>query len=70
MAADAKPDALDTLEAEAQLLARTILERQKKPVPAAAMPDIISLAERFAKADEGMWARPGRWPSETNRSPS
>ena len=55
LAADAKPDALDTLEEEAQLLARTILERQKKPVPASAMPDIISLAERFAKADEGMW---------------
>ena len=55
LAADAKPDALDTLEAEAQLLARTILERQKKPVPASAMPDIISLAERFAQADEGMW---------------
>ena len=35
LAADAKPDALDTLEAEAQLLARTILERQKKEVPAA-----------------------------------
>ena len=46
---------LDTLEEEAQLLARTILERQKKPVPTSAMPDIISLAERFAKADEGMW---------------
>ena len=55
MAADAKPDKLDTLEEEAQLLARTILERQKKAVPASAMPDIISLAERFAKADEGMW---------------
>ena len=55
MAADAKPDALDTLEAEAQLLARTILERQKKPVPASAMPDIISLSERMAQADEGMW---------------
>ena len=54
-AADAKPDALDTLEEEAQLLARTILERQKRAVPASAMPDIISLAERFAKADEGMW---------------
>ena len=55
MAADAKPDALDTLEAEAQLLARTILERQRKPVPASAMPDIISLSERLAQADEGMW---------------
>ncbi len=55
LAADAESDALDTLEAEAQLLARTILERQKKPVPVEAMPDIISLAERFAKADEGMW---------------
>jgi hypothetical protein len=55
LAADAKPDKLDTLTEEAQLLARTILERQKKPVPASAMPDIISLAERFAKADEGMW---------------
>jgi hypothetical protein len=55
MAADAKPDKLDTLEAEAQLLARTILERQKKPVPASAMPDIISLSERFVQADEGMW---------------
>ena len=55
LAADAKPDALDTLEEEAQLLARTILERQQKPVPTSAMPDIISLAERFAKADEGMW---------------
>ncbi len=55
LAADAMPDALDTLEAEAQLLARTILERQKKPVPASAMPDIISLSERLAQADEGMW---------------
>ena len=55
LAADAKPDALDTLEAEAQLLARTILERQRKPVPASSMPDIIWLAERFAQADEGMW---------------
>ena len=55
LAADAKPDELDTLEEEAQLLARTILERQQKPVPTSAMPDIISLAERFAKADEGMW---------------
>ena len=55
LAADAKPDALDTLEEDAQLLARTILERQQKPVPTSAMPDIISLAERFAKADEGMW---------------
>jgi hypothetical protein len=55
MAAEAKPDALDTLEAEAQLLARTILERQKKPVPASAMADIISLSERLAQADEGMW---------------
>ena len=55
LAADATPDKLDTLVEEAQLLARTILERQKEPVPASAMPDIISLAERFAKADEGMW---------------
>ena len=55
LAADATPDKLDTLVEEAQLLARTILERQKKAVPASAMPDIISLAERFAQADEGMW---------------
>ncbi len=55
MAAEAKPDTLDTLREDAELLARTILERKKKPIPAAAMPDIISLAERFAKADEGMW---------------
>jgi hypothetical protein len=54
-AADAKPGALDGLRADAQLLARTILERQKKGIPAEAMPDIISLAERFAQADEGMW---------------
>ena len=56
MAANAKPDALDTLREDAELLARTILERQKKAVPAEAMPDIISLADRFAEADEGMWA--------------
>ena len=55
LAADAKPDALDTLEVEALLLARTILERQMKDVPADAMPDIISLAERFAQADVAMW---------------
>ncbi len=55
LAADAKTDAIDTLEEEAQLLARTVLERQKKLFPASAMPEIISLAERFAKADEGMW---------------
>jgi hypothetical protein len=55
LASDANPDALDTLEDEAQLLARTILERQMKPAPTSAMPDIISLAERFANADEGMW---------------
>ncbi len=55
LAADAEPDALDNLREDVQLLACTILKRQKKPVPASAMPDIISLADRFAKADEGMW---------------
>ena len=56
LAVDAKPDALDTLREDAELLARTILDRQKNGVPASAMPDIISLAERFAQADEGMWS--------------
>jgi hypothetical protein len=46
---------LDGLREDAELLARTILERQKKEVPADAMPDILSLAERFAQADVAMW---------------
>jgi hypothetical protein len=52
LAADEPPSELDELTAEAQLLARTILERQGKPVPEEAKADIISLADSFAEADE------------------
>ena len=55
LAADAKPDALDKLREDAELLARTILERQKKEAPAEAMLDFLSMAERFAQADVAMW---------------
>ena len=41
---------------DVQVAATTILERQAKPVPAEAKPDIAVLAERFAQADAGMWA--------------
>ncbi len=47
---------LDEIEEAAQLLARTVLDRQAKAVPLAAKDDIIALAERFAQADAGMWA--------------
>jgi hypothetical protein len=55
LAADAKPDALDGLREDAELLARRTLERGKKEVRADAMPDILSLAGRFAHADVEMW---------------
>jgi hypothetical protein len=56
MAADAKPSPLDQFSPEVQLLGATMIERQGKPAPEAAMPDIESLARRFAKADANMWA--------------
>jgi Type III restriction enzyme, res subunit len=67
LAADAKPDALDTLEAEAQLLARTILERRGKPVPESAESDIEDLAGRFAKADESLWTTARAMAERTER---
>jgi hypothetical protein len=56
LASNAKPSLLDTRSPEEQLMAATILARQGQPMPASAAPEITSLAERFAQADEGMRA--------------
>jgi hypothetical protein len=56
LASNAKPSLLDTRSPEEQLMAATILARQGQPMPASAVPEITSLAERFAQADEGMRA--------------
>jgi len=53
LAADAKASDLDGLLAEEQLVAATIPARQVTPVRAEAVPYVTSVADRFAKADEG-----------------